>query len=368
VTDETNGQPGSQGERAGEPSESAMLDAIECADQGAFEAFVGSIRDERLAGRLRAMRADRAALIAATPEPAPARLGQWALDDAFGVLDPDALAALEATPASIDGPPVSVIQPYREGVLARLWRFRGVLGVAAAAALLIVAGVGVNSGVRALRSRLSAPAAPPERIAAAPGIEQAPEPAAVVEAPDAGVSVERWAARPLAAPEAWGAEPLADVFAAAPHLGSGRLVVCARSGSAQTTETLMDGLAGQSIGTAHSFGVGGPLDDSALASIGMPEPEAPVIASADGGPARAVLPLRRGWRARVRRSPAALAALRKTLEDAGMSVEFRLLPPSYPALERDADPTPDSVLWWSRPPGSWDRSVAVPVVIDSLPG
>jgi hypothetical protein len=193
-------------------------------------------------------------------------------------------------------------------------------------------------------------------------------PTAVVEAPDAGVSVERWAARPLAAPEAWGAEPLADVFAAAPHLGSGRLVVCARSGSAQTTETLMDGLAGQSIGTAHSFGVGGPLDDSALASIGMPEPEAPAIASADGGPARAVLPLRRGWRARVRRSPAALAALRKTLEDAGMSVEFRLLPPSYPALERDADPTPDSVLWWSRPPGSWDRSVAVPVVIDSLPG
>ena len=196
-------------------------------------------------------------------------------------------------------------------------------------------------------------------------------PIEIAEAPPApsAETPESWTGSGLSAPATWDAVALAGVFEAAPYLTSGRLIVCARSGSAALTATAIADLSSRRIGPDHSFGIEERVGEDALASIGMPRTEPPVIASATGGPARVVVPERAAWGARVRPTPAALAALRKSLEDAGMSVEFRLLAEPIEAWPgRDGgDGTPDSVLWWSTPPSSWDRSVGVPVVIDSLP-
>ena len=176
-----------------------------------------------------------------------------------------------------------------------------------------------------------------------------------------------WAHEPAPIPDSWGAVALADVFEAAPHLGTRRLVVCARSGSGETTDTLMATLAGQRIGPDHSFSVTAPLADDTIASIGMPEAESPVVASEDGGPDRVVTPRRGGWSAWVRPTPAALAALRKRLEDAGLSVEFRLLREPLPERTAGGDADRADAAAWSSPASPLTRAAWVPIVVDSLP-
>ena len=352
-----------------------MLDAIESADGAAFERSVRALPDPLLAARVRAMRADRENLAALVVDRSPEGLLGSSLDRAFGdePLEADVLARLGEGPSTLDGLPVSVIQPYREPVLSQIWKHRRVAGLLAAAVVVFVSGIAIVSAVGSFRTR----PAPPRQIATNP---DAPENATAVDpllelidpsaepGPTALASTDPTPASVWStmqdAGDWWSADRVETVFDAAPLLGEGRLIVYARSGSTAKMTEAMGVLGEQRIGPDHSFKIAGELESGPLAGLGVPPQTTPVLASEEGGLGGLLLAERSGWIATVRRSPSALAALRKRLEDAGMVVEFRVVE------EASILPTEirtDDVLWWSNPPASWRSSVTVPVVIDSLP-
>lgn len=353
----------------GTPDESAILEAIESVDDARFEAFVRTIGDTDLEARVRGMRGDRGAVRALAVETPPDGLLGSAMDAALGEMDDAVLASLLPGlgdgPASSDGPPASRITPYHESLTLRIWRHRREAGMLAAAALVFAVGVGIVTGVRALRS-IGGPAAPlaiEQPTGGGPVLAQSDEgepgvdPGIVFDDPVAVV-----ASVPAMPP---GLERIGSVFEAAPLLGTGRVVVYARAGSAARTSAAMRSMAGQEIGTDHSFTVvETALDTGTLASLGLPSLDAPIVASERGAGVETVMPERASWTAVVEREPASLAALRKRLEEAGMTVEFVLAP--EPVIVSSQARAAD-VLWWSAPASAWRRTSSVPVVIDSLP-
>ncbi len=348
------------------PDASAILGAIEAPTDEAFEAAVARL-DDAGAARARAMRADRMAVVAATVGATPPMLFSQASAVAFGEIDPEVLARLGEGNPAIEGLPVSRVRVYDEPWAARLWRHRRAIGLAAAAGLAVAAVIGVQAGVRAVLDgrgdgrRIAAIEATEPASGGSSGVTETgsadPEPIVrTVEAAPMDAPVEAWAA--------WAARPLTDVFEAAPMLGSGRVVVHVRSGSAALTASALESVAAQRIGPDHSFEVREGLPEAVVASIGMPAMEPPVVASEDGG-GPVVEPRRTAWTARVRNGPAALAALRKRLEDAGLSVSFYLLDEAVavPSVGANAG---DAGAGESGPPAFWHRSAVLPVVVDSL--
>lgn len=358
-------------------------------DDSAFESALRSLASDR--ERASRGRSVRIALCCGRLEHgrAPAGLFASAMDAATlsdGAIDPLDLAALEAGAVpSIEGPPVSRVGVYREPVLARLLSRRREFGMMAAALLVFASGLAIVAGVRAVGSLLDRPAGmveaertdgdgfgtpaiaadTPDDDDAGPLTSGAGQVDAVVSAVGEPEPAASWLASvPLAAES----ERVASVFEAAPVLETGRLVVYARSGSAERTGSLMAALAEQVVGLDHSFGVRGPLGVERFPVAGLPERRQPVIAMAGGDDAdEAALPImlaeRSAWLADVRPSPAALAAVRKRLEEAGFTVEFRVL----------ANPVGASGV--VAPPGGgaddatgMRRTSPLPIVIDSLPG
>jgi hypothetical protein len=358
-------------------------------DDSAFESALRSLASDRERALARAVRADRGSLRALEHGCAPAGLFASAMDAATlsdGAIDPLDVAALEAGAVpSIDGPPVSRVTVYREPVLARLVRRRREFGMMAAALLVFASGLAIVAGVRAVGALLDRPAGvveaertdgdgfgtpaiatdTPDDDDTGPltsGAGQGDVVASAVGEPEPAAS---WLASvPLAAE----VERVASVFEAAPVLETGRLVVYARSGSAERTGSLMAALAEQVVGLDHSFGVRGVLEMDGLSEAGLPERRQPVIAMAgDDDDDDAVRPIvlaeRSAWLADVRPSPAALAAVRKRLEEAGFTVEFRVF----------ANPVDASGVEASPRGGADDatgmrRTSPLPIVIDSLPG
>ena len=372
---------GLQFDADGWPEGPGVFDALESLDDSAFDTVVRTIDDPSARARSIGMRADRAALRSLMVEEVPSGLLDAALD-ASG-LEADGLAALEAGAPSIGGVPVSGIERYREPVVARLWRHRRVAGLMAAAVIVFVSGMAIVAGVRAL--------GPTGRNGAGPGgvrtgpsvepmarsgdirpgvnMESVPGPGDAPALADAATESD-WLSQ-MGETESGGV--VASVFEASPMLGTGRVVLYARSGSAGVTDRVISAMREQRIGPDHAFAVLGDapglIDDTGLAAVGIPALGPRLIASEDGAPAEAVVARRSAWMAEVRRSPAALAALGKRLADAGLVVEFLVLDSALESgAASDGDGLADDVLWWSRPASAWDRSASVPVIIDSLPG
>jgi len=349
------------------PDDSAIVSAIESFAEPEFEAFVRTIDDPALAGRVCMMRTDRGlmARLGELAEPAPVGILAAAIDEGLGELDESVLARLGEGPALCDGLPVSAIEPYHETLSLRFWNHRREIGMLAAAGLVFVAGIGIVTGVWALRAPRT-----PERLAEVE--TEAIENNAMA---DVGVETDKSESDLKSEPgfsiaagpafESDSVERVESVFDATELLSTGRLYVYARAGSADRTDAAMRALADRSIEDEQSFVIrdSGALGDGVLALLGLPDLDAPMIAAEEGIGAT-LIPVRSGWAAEVERSPTSLAALRKRLEEAGMVVEFRVAddPVAMPAEIRA-----DDVLWWSSPPSAWKRSTAIPVVIDSLP-
>ena len=367
----------------------AILAAVESSDDAGFASALEAISDPRARAVAESMRSDRDALRGLETGRAPAGLLAAAIDraldgdlaDNLESIDTSGVAALEAgATSSLSGPPVSGVEAYREPVVARIWRRRREVGLMAAAVLVFVSGMAIVAGVRSIGSvvRSTGPVASETDGTAGvgAGADEAADSVAIAEAwpsespidpPVVSESTPEQASAWLALmPDPGTGEVLDSVFDAAPLLGSDRIVFYARSGSTTNTAAVMDVLTAQRIGVDHAFGIRGELVEDRLGAFGIPEPTQPVIASAEGGLDTIVLAARSGWVAEVRRTPAALAALRRRLEDAGLTVEIRVL--SKPVeVGADLTVTADEVLWWSGPASRWQRTAPVPIVIDSLP-
>ena len=315
----------------------------------------------------------------------PAGFAARAIPAAFEAADAEAaaLAALEAEAPALGGLPVSGVERYREPVLARLWGRRREFGMMAAALLVFVTGAAMVAGVRAIAHWASgpgpvaratrpetAPRAAPQPVLADAGNERtaSTEETPVMIASGDPVKADAWSA--MADASAWESRTLASVFEAADELGTGRLVVYARSGSSAVTAQMVEAVEAQDLGVDHDFAGAGSFDTAGVDRGGIPAPRVPVIASEDGLDREPSLASRSGFVAAVRQSPAALAALRKSLENRGMTVEFRLLPEPLalePEVSRGGVNDGLGLPRWASPPERWRRAAMVPVVIDSLP-
>ncbi|USO00308.1 MAG: hypothetical protein H6810_06525 [Phycisphaeraceae bacterium] len=316
--------------------------------------------------RVAAMRADRAVLRGLARDAAPDGLLEAALDEALGEIDGDTLRKLgEGTPTS-DRLPVSRVLPERFSLVT--WLRAHPQRVALAAAAVVVLAVGTMAGL-AVRGWLRAspvssppiamehgarPAAPAESAAAQDPVHAAP----TSNQPGEAVIAE---STPTDTGEAPG-QP--DFFAGAKLLAEGRLYVLARGGSSAKVGAALKALTDQRIGPDHSWEIAMGMPGSALASLDLPEIRQPVFASDDTEAVEVILPRRSAWTAKLSATPTALAALVDGLRDAGLEVTLHEVAKPV-AIEPRLDA--DDVLWWSRPPSTWKRTVAAPVVVETLP-
>jgi hypothetical protein len=373
--------------------------------------------DPRLGTLVRAMRQDRAGLLDlgradARLDPAPE-----GLHDAIAArLDAEALRGLaaeaEAAPGSI---PVSTIEPETPGVLRILVESVWARRLSMAAAVVIVAGVGVLGWREARRAGLvpggTTPIARGDRPTLTPAPSTDTSVAHATPAPDAPATIEPEAPAttvaaaddPATAPETVPTPPAAPaltperVLALASTRRLAVTVFAPPGDAARATLKRLDTLAraaGREGGwDAYPLGPGHPAAPTALAALTVPStpaptPDAPAIAMptptavagehggptpvlpATGAPALNVQPrpaVRALYTAQVDPRPGAVEALLKVVRDGlpeGVRVTLRELAAPLPAPEPALDP--ESVLWWTAPAGGWSVKPSVPIVVETM--
>jgi hypothetical protein len=353
--------------------------------------------DPSLARQLGAMKRDRAALRLLPEERAPRGLVESAMAVLEPALERQMLLTMERGMES--RPPVSIVRPVRRSLLATVFADRVARRFAAAAALLVTAGVAtwVVSGY--LAHPVVSPTAP-GTVAATAGSE-APNPgvgvardglespglATLAQGPEASPAEPEPEAKAsaVAAVEAASIDPARAVALACEH----RLVIRVAARDVARASARLDGFAARSaragaggwrvdanapaalasallkprefIGGATGRGVDPVLAGRALDEFmgpimpGRPEPAWPVAAVASG----------KVYVVESRLEESALAGLLAALSAGGERAVFaesaEVLPMPPPMVNAAA------VLWWSQPPTSWVPWASIPVVVEPGP-
>ena len=367
--------------------------------------------DPMLARQLELLRADRAALMSLADEPAPAGL----IEAAEAALERGMLLGLEksGTPVA-DRPPVSLVRPMRRGFWETFMADRAGRQMAAAAAVLLVAGGATYFTAVALSGRGPVEG---DRIAILEPDPQAPtfveednaggrladtsgEPAGT-EPGAAASTIAEHAASPAPAPDETptmiAAAPAPVTAAQAVDLARERRLVIRVSGPRpERAAARVEREAARSARPGSTPWLMRPDVPSALLALidrpaapalpeAMPDgPSTPAIAAREGQPPasrqHSISPFSGAPRptpdaaaalyiAEVRLDEAAIESVARRLGGGELTITFEALDEPLPAdLFPEAPPVhPDAVLWWSRDPGTWRVWASVPVVVEARP-